>query len=144
MFKRVFLQISVGIAFGAATLTAQAADITGAGASFPYPIYAKWAAQYHQETGNRVNYQSIGSGGGIRQFTEGTVDFGATDGPMNESQIQAVSGNVLHVPTVLGAVVVVGLLAASGIACRVRCFLRSRSGNSSGEVICYTQSGNFY
>ena len=54
----------------------------------------------------RINYQSIGSGGGIRQFTEGTVDFGATDGPMKDEQIAAVQGNVLHIPTVLGAVVV--------------------------------------
>src|SRR3546814_13052185 len=81
MFKRVLLQVSVGIAFGAASLTAHAADITGAGASFPYPIYAKWAAKYHEETGNRVNYQSIGSGGGQQQIIAKTVDFGASDDP---------------------------------------------------------------
>jgi phosphate transport system substrate-binding protein len=89
---------------GASPLTAQ--SLTGAGATFPNPIYTKWFDAYHKKTGVQINYQSIGSGGGIRQFTEGTVDFGATDGPMNESQIQAVNGNVLHVPTVLGAVVV--------------------------------------
>jgi phosphate transport system substrate-binding protein len=83
-----------------------AQSLTGAGATFPNPIYTKWFDAYHKKTGIQINYQSIGSGGGIRQFTEGTVDFGATDGPMNESQIQAVNGNVLHVPTVLGAVVV--------------------------------------
>ena len=82
------------------------AALTGAGATFPNPIYTKWFDAYAGQTGVRINYQSIGSGGGIRQFTEGTVDFGATDGPMTEEQIQAVSGNVLHVPTVLGAVVV--------------------------------------
>ncbi|HEX3276288.1 MAG TPA: phosphate ABC transporter substrate-binding protein PstS, partial [Gemmatimonadales bacterium] len=60
----------------------------------------------HKQTGVQINYQSIGSGGGIRQFTEGTVDFGATDGPMNQSQIDAVGANVVHIPTVLGAVVV--------------------------------------
>ena len=68
----------------------------------------------HRETGVRINYQSIGSGGGIRQFTEGTVDFGATDGPMTDEQIAAVKGNVLHVPTVLGAVVVTYNLPALG------------------------------
>ncbi len=82
------------------------AALTGAGATFPNPIYTKWFDAYARETGVRINYQSIGSGGGIRQFTEGTVDFGATDGPMTHGQIKAVNGNVLHVPTVLGAVVV--------------------------------------
>ena len=82
------------------------AALTGAGATFPNPIYTKWFDAYAKETGIRINYQSIGSGGGIRQFTEGTVDFGATDGPMTDGQIAAVNGNVLHVPTVLGAVVV--------------------------------------
>ncbi|MBA3659695.1 MAG: phosphate ABC transporter substrate-binding protein PstS [Gemmatimonadales bacterium] len=80
--------------------------MTGAGATFPNPIYTKWFDAYHRKTGVQINYQSIGSGGGIRQFTEGTVDFGASDGPMNEAQIQAVGGNVLHLPTVLGAVAV--------------------------------------
>jgi phosphate transport system substrate-binding protein len=82
------------------------AALTGAGATFPNPIYTKWFDAYAKQTGVRINYQSIGSGGGIRQFTEGTVDFGATDGPMTDEQIAAVQGNVLHVPTVLGAVVV--------------------------------------
>jgi phosphate transport system substrate-binding protein len=82
-----------------------AAVITGAGATFPNPIYSKWFDAYARETGVHINYQSIGSGGGIRQFTEGTVDFGATDGPMTDQQIAAVHGDVLHVPTVLGAVV---------------------------------------
>src|SRR5882724_7795786 len=81
------------------------ATVTGAGATFPNPIYSKWFDAYARETGVRINYQSIGSGGGIRQFTEGTVDFGATDGPMTDQQIAAVQGKVLHVPTVLGAVV---------------------------------------
>ena len=80
-------------------------SLTGAGATFPYPIYSAWFDAYNRETGVRINYQSIGSGGGIRQFTEGTVDFGATDGPMTETQIAAVDGDVLHVPAVLGAVV---------------------------------------
>jgi phosphate transport system substrate-binding protein len=81
------------------------AALTGAGATFPNPIYTKWFDAYYKETGVRINYQSIGSGGGIRQFTEGTVDFGATDAPMTDEQVAKVKGNVLHVPTVLGAVV---------------------------------------
>ncbi|MBA3316556.1 MAG: phosphate ABC transporter substrate-binding protein PstS [Gemmatimonadales bacterium] len=74
--------------------------------TFTNEIYTKWFDAYAKATGVRINYQSIGSGGGIRQFTEGTVDFGATDGPMSDAQISALGGNVLHVPTVLGAVVV--------------------------------------
>src|SRR5690349_5155348 len=80
-------------------------SLTGAGATFPNPIYTKWFDAYNKKTGVQINYQSIGSGGGIRQFTEGTVDFGASDGPMTDEQIEAVKGNVLHVPTVIGAVV---------------------------------------
>lgn len=80
--------------------------LTGAGATFPNPIYAKWFDAYARQTGVKINYQSIGSGGGIRQFTEGTVDFGATDGPMTAEQMAAVNGNVLHIPTVVGADVI--------------------------------------
>jgi phosphate transport system substrate-binding protein len=98
----------------ALTGTAAAQTLTGAGATFPNPIYTKWFDAYNKKTGIQINYQSIGSGGGIRQFTEGTVDFGASDGPMNESQIAAVNGNVLHVPTVLGAVVATYNLPALG------------------------------
>jgi phosphate transport system substrate-binding protein len=80
--------------------------LTGAGATFPYPIYSKWMGEYHTLHPNvEINYQSIGSGGGIRQFTDHTVDFGASDGPMTDAQIQAVNGNVYHIPTVLGSVV---------------------------------------
>jgi phosphate transport system substrate-binding protein len=93
---------------------AGSAALTGAGATFPNPIYAKWFDQYAAKTGVHINYQSIGSGGGIRQFTEGTVDFGATDGPMSDADIAKVNGNVLHVPTVLGAVVVTYNLAGLG------------------------------
>ncbi|HXE58894.1 MAG TPA: phosphate ABC transporter substrate-binding protein PstS [Gemmatimonadales bacterium] len=94
--------------------TAPAQQLTGAGATFPNPIYTKWFDAYAKRTGVRINYQSIGSGGGIRQFTEGTVDFGATDGPMTAQQLQAVDQNVLHVPTVLGAVVVTYNLPSLG------------------------------
>lgn len=81
-------------------------DLTGAGATFPYPLYSKWFADYANQTGVRINYQSIGSGGGIRQLSEGTVDFGASDSPMNDEDIAKAKGRVLHVPTVLGAVAV--------------------------------------
>jgi phosphate transport system substrate-binding protein len=90
---------------GGAGRPAGGAALTGAGATFPNPIYAKWFDLYAKQTGVRINYQSIGSGGGIRQFIEGTVDFGATDGPMSDEQIQQAQGNVVHLPTVLGAVV---------------------------------------
>ena len=89
----------------AAATSSPGTALTGAGATFPNPIYSKWFDAYAKERGVRINYQSIGSGGGIRQFTEGTVDFGATDGPMTDEQIAAAKGDVLHVPTVLGAVV---------------------------------------
>ena len=84
-----------------------AALINGAGASFPYPLYAKWFSDYqkaHPDT--QINYQSIGSGGGIRQFTQKTVDFGASDAPMTDDQLKDAKAEVVHVPTVLGAVVV--------------------------------------
>ena len=106
MIRSSMRGIAVGIAIalaGTGPLAGQ--TLTGAGATFPNPIYTKWFDAYHKETGVRINYQSIGSGGGIRQFTEGTVDFGATDGPMADAQIASVQGNVRHVPTVLGAVV---------------------------------------
>jgi phosphate transport system substrate-binding protein len=90
---------------GIGSATVGSAALTGAGATFPAPLYTKWFDTYARETGVRINYQSIGSGGGIRQFTEGTVDFGATDAPMTDQQVAAVKGNVQHVPTVLGAVV---------------------------------------
>src|SRR6266540_2357164 len=100
------LALSLGGAalLGAAPLIAQTA-LTGAGATFPNPIYSKWFDAYNKKTGVQINYQSIGSGGGIKQYTEGTVDFGATDGPMTEEQMQAIGGHVLHIPTMLDAVV---------------------------------------
>jgi len=83
-----------------------ASSINGAGATFPYPIYSKWFDEYHKKNPEiQINYQSIGSGGGIRQFTARTVDFGATDGPMTDKQLFSVDGKALHIPTVLGAVV---------------------------------------
>ena len=83
-----------------------AIEINGAGATFPYPIYSKWFSEYNKLHHNiRINYQSIGSGGGIRQLMNQTVFFGATDGPMTDEQLKAAPGPVLHLPTVLGGVV---------------------------------------
>ncbi len=90
---------------GLGATVAAAQDLTGAGATFPYPIYSKWFADYATKTGVKINYQSIGSGGGIRQLTEGTVDFGASDAPMSDAELAKLKGPVMHIPTVLGAVV---------------------------------------
>jgi phosphate transport system substrate-binding protein len=80
--------------------------LQGAGATFPYPLYSKWISEFNKRNPNvKIDYQSIGSGGGIKQITEKTVDFGASDSPMNEDQLKAAPG-ILHIPTVLGAVVV--------------------------------------
>jgi phosphate transport system substrate-binding protein len=82
-------------------------DLTGAGATFPYPLYSKWFSEYARRTGVKINYQSIGSGGGIRQLSEGTVDFGASDSPMSDDEMKkAKGGPIIHIPTVLGAVVI--------------------------------------
>ncbi len=93
------------IALGAGT-AAQKMQINGAGATFPYPIYSKWFSEYNKlHPDIEINYQSIGSGGGIRQLTNQTVFFGASDGPMTNDQLVAAPGKILHFPTVLGGVV---------------------------------------
>jgi phosphate transport system substrate-binding protein len=95
------------LAMMAGTAFAQT-QLNAAGATFPYPIYSKWFSEYHNAHGDvQINYQSIGSGGGIRQVIAGTVDFGASDGPMSDEQLAQYKGpgKLLHIPTVLGAVV---------------------------------------
>src|SRR5690606_10985097 len=88
MFKRILTRCAAGLAMmDAASVAAHATDLTAAGASFPYTIYAKWAAKYQEVTGNRVNYQSIGSGGGQQQIIAGTVDFGASDDLMKPEDL---------------------------------------------------------
>src|SRR6202049_3641838 len=85
---------------------AWAQNINAAGATFPYPIYSKWFDEYHKLHPNiQINYQSIGSGGGIAQVTAKTVDFGASDGPMSDEQLKQAGVKILHFPTVLGAAV---------------------------------------
>ena len=94
-------------ATASSTASSGSVDLTGAGATFPYPIYSKWFADYANQNGVKINYQSIGSGGGIRQLSEQTVDFGASDSPMSDDEMsKAKGGPVIHIPTVLGAVVI--------------------------------------
>lgn len=96
---------SVAVAAGSAIVvtTAMAADITGAGATFPYPIYAKWAEEYKKANGTGLNYQSIGSGGGIKQIKAKTVDFGASDMPLKAEELEA--EGLMQFPAIMGGVV---------------------------------------
>lgn len=103
MLKQAFSRVTLAVALGAAAFSVQAAAVTGAGASFPYPIYAKWAAEYNKATGNQVNYQSIGSGGGQQQIIAKTVDFGASDDPLSAEKLN--DNNLLQFPAVIGGTV---------------------------------------
>lgn len=105
MKANTFGRLLVGGALVFGTAAAQAVDITGAGASFPAPVYAKWAEAYKAVTGNSMNYQAIGSGGGVKQITAKTVDFGASDDPIPGSDLER--GGLLQFPTVVGGVVAV-------------------------------------
>ncbi len=101
------LALSLAMTMGAFSAFADSVLINGAGATFPYPIYSKWFDEYSKvNPGVIFNYQSIGSGGGIKQITAKTVDFGASDGPMSMDQLSAAPGRIYHIPTVMGAVVV--------------------------------------
>jgi phosphate transport system substrate-binding protein len=114
------LYIFLGLAFAllAGDTAHSQTQLTGAGATFPYVIYSKWFDVYSKETGIHFNYQSIGSGGGIKQVTEGTVDFGASDAFLTEDQMKEIKNKrgteILHFPTVMGAVVVTYNLPAAG------------------------------
>src|SRR6516164_10382668 len=104
--KKTMIALAVATLSASATMVAQTTQINGAGATFPYPIYSKWFSEYNKlHPTVQINYQSIGSGGGIQQVTKETVFFGASDAPMTEEQLKATPGPVLHFPTVLGAVV---------------------------------------
>ena len=100
-----FVKAIVAAGLVAASTSAFAADITGAGATFPFPIYSKWADAYKKETGNGLNYQSIGSGGGIKQIQAKTVTFGATDKPLKADQLE--KDGLVQWPMVMGAIVAV-------------------------------------
>ena len=103
MFKTILLAATILIASAASTL---AVDLQGAGASFPYPFYSKVFDSYKKTTSVKVNYQAIGSGGGIKQTLNQVVDFGASDKPMSDKKLKAAPGEIFHLPTCLGAVVV--------------------------------------
>jgi phosphate transport system substrate-binding protein len=107
--KRLSAVLVLALALAGVMFAQNGLLINGAGATFPYPIYSKWFDQFHKANGAQINYQSVGSGAGIKQVTEGTVDFGASDGPMNDDQIKAFRAKngtgILHFPTVLGAAV---------------------------------------
>src|SRR4030095_13255560 len=100
--KRLSGLLVLALALAGAMLAQSGLLINGAGATFPYPIYSKWFDQFHKANGPQINYQSVGSGAGIKQITEGTVDFGASDGPMNDDQIKAYrtknGTGILHFP----------------------------------------------
>jgi phosphate transport system substrate-binding protein len=105
LMLRRFSLLLMCACFAVGIATAQT-NLNGAGATFPYPIYSKWFNAYHTAHPDiQINYQSIGSGGGIRQLTAGTVDFGASDGPMSDAQLTEAKRKIYHLPTVLGAVV---------------------------------------
>lgn len=101
--NRIFRTSILAVSLGLVAVSASAAEITGAGASFPAPVYAKWADAYQKATGNKVNYQSIGSGGGIKQINAKTVDFGASDMPLKTDALD--KGGLMQFPTVIGGVV---------------------------------------
>ena len=102
-----FLAIAALLGTAVAAKAVDEVTLNGAGATFPNIIYQNWMLAYNQAHSDvKLNYQAIGSGGGIRQFSDGTVDFGGTDAPMSDSAITAIQGNVLHIPTVMGAVVI--------------------------------------
>lgn len=120
--SRILLLSVLAMLVTGATLQAQL-KLNGAGATFPYVIYSKWFDVYHSKTDIEFNYQSIGSGGGIKQIIEGTVDFGATDGPMTLEQIKEAQTkrgtSILHIPTVMGAVVVMYNVPQAGADLRL-------------------------
>lgn len=106
---KVFLILALATGFVCSQVSYGQLQINGAGATFPYVLYSKWFEAYKNKTGVQINYQSIGSGGGIKQITEGTVDFGASDGPMTDEQLNTAKtkqgSDVLHIPMAMGAVV---------------------------------------
>src|SRR5512138_226281 len=109
MLKKI-IAIAAASLLSLASLASAETLINGAGATFPYPLYSKWFSEYAKiDKSVKFNYQSIGSGGGIKQITAQTVDFGASDKPLSDAELQAAAaagGKLLHIPTVMGAVVI--------------------------------------
>jgi phosphate transport system substrate-binding protein len=112
--KRILTAAAVLVLCASASVASAQQKLNGAGATFPNPIYSKWFSEYSSSHGIQINYQPIGSGAGIRQVTAGTVDFGASDGPMSDTQLAASKVKIQHIPTVLGAVVPVYNLPGVG------------------------------
>src|SRR5689334_19274599 len=113
--NRLSKLFAAGVMLIAGVARADALLINGAGATFPFPLYSKWFAEYNKMHPDlRFNYQSIGSGGGVKQITEKTVDFGASDAPMSDAEVAKAPG-IVHIPTVLGAVAVVYNGAPAGV-----------------------------
>jgi len=113
--------------------------LNGAGATFPYPMYSKWFSEYHKAHPDvEINYQSIGSGGGIRQVLAGTVDFGASDGPMTDEQLGQAKSKILHVPTVLGAVVPAYNIA--GVSAEIKFTPQALAGIFLGKITSWNDA----
>src|SRR5689334_15831698 len=113
--NRLSKLFAAGVMLIAGVAAADSLLINGAGATFPFPLYSKWFNQYNQlHPDLKFNYQSIGSGGGVKQITEKTVDFGASDAPLTDAELQKAPG-LVHIPTVLGAVAVVYHGAPEGV-----------------------------
>src|SRR5262249_48391746 len=112
--------------------SASAQNLTGAGATFPSPIYSKWFDVYHEKTGIQINYQSIGSGAGIQQVKAGTVDFGASDAALSNDRLKEMPRKVLHFPTVAGAVALVYHLP--GVTARLKLTPQIVAGTYLGTI----------
>ncbi len=104
--RKLFLVAILLLSWSVVAWAGSKITLLGAGATFPYPLYSKWFDVYYKKTGIKVNYQAIGSGGGIRQLIARTVDFGATDAPMSDKELARAPGKILHIPTALGAVAI--------------------------------------
>ena len=129
----VVVSILLVLAIAVAAQPAGTILLNAAGATFPYPIYSKWFDVYHQKDPNvQINYQSIGSGGGIRQLLAGTVDFGASDGPMTDDQLKEAKFKILHFPTVLGAVI--PIYNVSGVSGELNFTQKALSGIYLGTI----------
>jgi phosphate transport system substrate-binding protein len=137
--KRVAPQLSLAaLLFAAFAGPAAAQNLTGAGATFPYPIYSKWFDLYHQQTGIEINYQSIGSGAGIQQVKAGTVDFGASDAALSNDRLKEMPRKVLHFPTVGGAVALVYNLP--GVTARLKLTPEAIDGIYLGKITLWNHA----
>ena len=130
-------------AASAAPATGGGLDLTGAGATFPYPIYSKWISEYSAKTGIKINYQAIGSGGGIRQLSEGTVDFAGSDAPMTDDELaKAKGGPILHLPDQIHRQIDEGRATSSAVMLRAVVTSTPTMGPSCAARI--TSAGKFF